>query len=82
MGLGFELSRTSELLNFLQGPTTENPGQVSGNSTEPSTESYRQTIEDIVAFLQDHKEVRPWVHLSHNYVRLTAHNDNSQKRSV
>ena len=71
-GIRFELSRTSELLNFLQGPTTENPGCLSGNSKEPSTDSYHQTIEDIVEFLNDSKEVRPQVHLSLNsmYLRL------------
>ena len=57
MDTEFELYRISELLTFLQKPTTEDLVQLSDNSKEASMTSFFMTLEDIEQFLQEISEI-------------------------
>ena len=57
MDTEFELYRISELLTFLQKPTTEDLVQLSGTSKEASMTSFFMTLEDIEQFLQEISEI-------------------------
>ena len=80
----FELDRISELLTFLQKPTTEDLVQLSGTSKEVSM-TY-MTLEDTEEFLQEINEIleakTPAVPESELCVPLTAHDEVSRMESM